>query len=114
MNQTFDECGQATFEKQPEIVQNHNTNMAERNSGIRTISLGTTKDTTSKSAMNDSHSHANNPLLTNEDQGFRNQLETGSQMSSPARTISIGTTKVLFHLSMTTITTMHLTFIKIK
>ena len=112
MNQTFDECGQATFEKQPEIVQHNNTNMAERNSGIRTISLGTTKDTTSKSAMNDSHSHANNALLTNEDQGFRNQLETGLQMSSPARTISIGTTKVLFHLSMTT--TMHLTLIKIR
>ena len=86
--------------------------MAERNSGIRTIYLGTTKDTISKSTMNDSHSHANNALLTYEDQGFQNQLKTGLQMSSPTRTISVGTTKVLFHLSMTT--TMHLTFIKIR
>ena len=108
------ERGQATFENQPETVQNNNTDTAERNSGIRSIYLGTTKDMTSKSTMNDSHSHANNPFLTNEDQGFRNQLETGLQMSSPARTISIGTTKVLFHLYMTTTRTMHLTFIKIR
>ena len=100
------------YKNQPETVQNDNTNTVERSSGIRTISLGTIKDTISKSTMNDSHSHANNALLTNEYQGFQNQLESSLQMSSPARTISIGTTKVLFHLSMTT--TMHLTFIKIR
>ena len=100
------------YTNQNETVQNDNTNIAERSSGIRTISLGTTKDTISKSGMNDSHSHANNALLTNEDQGFQNQLKTGLQMSSPTRTISVGTTKVLFHLSMKT--TMHLNFIKIR
>ena len=55
---------------QNKTVQTDNTNIAERSSGIRTISLGTTKDTISKSAMDDSHSHANNALLMNEDQGF--------------------------------------------
>ena len=100
------------YTDQNETVQNDNSNTAERSSGIPTISLGTTKGTISESNMNDSHSHANNALLTNEDQGFRNQLETGLQMSSPARTISVGTTKALFHLSMKT--TMHLTLIKIR
>ena len=100
------------YTNQPKTVQNDNTNTAERSSGIRTISLGTTKDTISKYIMNDSHNHTNNALLTNEYQGFQNQLKTGLQMSSPARTISVGTTKVLFHLSMTT--TMHLTLIKIR
>ena len=95
-----------------ETVQNDKTNIAERSSGIRTISLGTTKDTNSKSTRNDSHSHANNALLTNEEQGFQNQLKTSLQMSSPARTISVGTTKVLFHLYMTT--TMHLKLTKIR
>ena len=100
------------YKNQPKTIQNNNTNTTERSSGIRTISLGTTKDTISKSAMNDSHSHGNKALLRNEDQGFRNQLETGLQMSSPARTISIGTTNVLFHLSMET--TVHFTLIKIR
>ena len=112
MNRSFDEHEQAMYTNQNEIVQNDNINIAERSSGIRTISLGTTKDTNSKSTRNDSHSHANNALLRNEEQGFQNQLKTGLQMSSPARTISVGTTKVLLHLSMTT--TMHLTLIKIR
>ena len=97
---------------QNETVHNDNTNIDERSSGIRTIYLGTTKETNSKSTRNDSHSHANNALLRNEEQGFQNQLKTGLQMSSPVRTIFVGTTKVLFHLSMTT--TMHLTLIKIR
>ena len=100
------------YTNQNETVQNDNTNIAERSSGIRIISLRTTKETNSKSTRNDSHSHANNALLTNEEQVFQNQLKTRLQMSSLARTISVGTTKVLFHLSMTT--TMHLTLIKIR
>ena len=97
---------------QNETIQNDNKNIPERSNGIRTISLGTTKEMNSKSTRNDSHSHANNTLLTNEEQGFQNQLKTGLQMSSPMRTISVGTTKVLFHRCMTT--TMHLTLIKIR
>ena len=50
---------------QNEIVQNDNTNIAERSSGIRKISLGTTKNTNSKSTRNDSYSHTKNALLIN-------------------------------------------------
>ena len=97
---------------QNETVHNDNTNIDERSSGIITISLGTTKETNSKSTRNDSHNHTNNALLRNEEQGFQNQLKTGLQMSSLVRTIFVGTTKVLFHLSMKI--TMHLTLIKIR
>ena len=111
-NRPFDEREEAMHTNQNETVHNDNTNIDERSSGIRTISLGTTKETNSNSTRNDSHSHTNNSLLTNEEQVLQNKLKTGLQMSSPARTISGGTTKVLFHLSMTT--TMHLTLIKIR
>ena len=97
---------------QNETVQNDNTNITERSSGIRTISLSTTREINSKSNRNDSCSHANNALLTNEEQRFQNQLKNGLQIDSPERTVSVGTTKVLFHLSTTT--TMHLTLIKIR
>ena len=95
-----------------ETIQNDNTNIAERSSGIMTNSLGTTKDTNSKSTRNDSYSHTNNALLMNEEQRFQNPLETGLQISNSTRTISVGTTKVSFQLSMKT--TMHSTLIKIK
>ena len=86
------------YKNQPETVQNNNTNTTERSSGIRTIYLGTTKDTNSKSTRNDSHNHANNALLTNEEHGFQNQLKNGLQIDSPERIVCVGTTKVMFHL----------------
>ena len=55
---------------QNETVHNDNTNIDERSSGIRKISLGTTKNTNSKSTRNDSYSHANNALLMNEEKRF--------------------------------------------
>ena len=64
-NRTFDEGNDAIQKNQNEIVQNDNTNIAERSSGIRKISLGTTKNTNSKSTMNDSYSHTKNALLIN-------------------------------------------------
>ena len=51
-----------------ETIQNDNTNIAEKSSGTRTIYLGTTKDTNSKSTRNDSYNHANKALLMNEEQ----------------------------------------------
>ena len=90
-----------------ETVQNDNINISERSSGIRTIYLGTTKDTNSKSTRNDSYNHANKALLMNEEQRIQNPLETGVQISNSTRSIFVGITKVLFHLSKTT--TMHLT-----
>ena len=100
------------YTNQNETVQNDNTNIAKRSRGIRKISLGTTKDTNSKSIRNHSYIHTNNSLLMNEEQRFQNQLTRGLQISSSARTISVGTTKVSFHLSMKK--TMNSTLIKIN
>ena len=58
------------YTNQNETVQKDNTNIAERSSRIRTISLGKTKDTNSKSTRNDSYNHANNALLMNEEKRF--------------------------------------------
>ena len=97
---------------QNETVQNDNTNIVEKRSGIRRIYLGTTKDTNSKSTRNDSYSHANNALLMNEEQRFQIKLTSSLQISSSTRIVSVGTTKVSFLLSTTT--TMHSNLIKIK
>ena len=66
----------------------------------------------SKSTRNHSYIHTNNALLMNEEQRFQNPLKTGLQISSSARTVYVGITKVLFHLS--TKRTMHFTLMKIK
>ena len=95
-----------------ETIQNDNTNIAEKSSGIRTIYLGTTKDTNSKSTRNDSYNHANKALLMNEEQRIQNPLETSLQISNSTGSVSVGITKVLFHLSKPT--TMHLTLTLIK
>ena len=100
------------YTNQNETVQNDNTNIAERSSGIRTISLGTTKDMNSKSTRNDSYSHTNNALLMNDQQRFQNLLTIDIQISISPRTVSLGTTKLSFYLSTTT--TMHSNLIKIK
>ena len=95
-----------------ETIKNDNTNIAERSSGIRTISLGTIKDTNSKSTRNDWYSHGNKALLMTEEQRIQNPLEISLQISNSTRSICVGITKVLFHLSKKT--TMHLTLTLIK
>ena len=97
---------------QNETVQNDNKNITKRSSGIRIISIGTTKDTNSKSTRNDSYSHANNALLINEEQRFQNPLKTSLQNSNSTRFVCVGINKVLFHLWKTT--TMNLTLNPIK
>ena len=75
-----------------ETIQNDNTNIAERSSGIRTIYLGTTKDMNSKSMRNDSYNHAKS-LHTNKNETVQNDNTNIAERSSGIRTISLGTTK---------------------
>ena len=95
-----------------ETIQNDNINISERNSGIRTISLDTTKDTNSKSTRNGSYSHTNKALLMNEEQRIQNPLKTGLQILNSTRYVSVGITKVLFHISKTRTMDLDLTPIK--
>ena len=77
---------------QNETVQNDNTIIAESSIGIRTISLGTTKDMNSKSMRNDSYNHAKS-LHTNKNETVQNDNTNIAERSSGIRKISLGTTK---------------------